>query len=130
MCDFVARTNWSNIESKLFCRHHNNLQPLLLHEYNNYFYILQSSDTVLYNLFFPPKYYLHKSCTIFHINLYVFNIHTEISNVTNELYHVKRSPIFQNKPFQIPYNRMNHLCRDWNKRMLTIVRNTICNSCA
>jgi hypothetical protein len=34
---------------------------------------------------------------------------------------VKRSAVFQNKPFGIPYGRMNHLCRDWNKRMLTIV---------
>ncbi len=72
----------------------------------------------------PPKYNSHKSCAIFHINLYVFNIHTEISNGTNKLYHVKRLAVFQNKPFWIPYGRMNHLCHHCNKRMLTIVQNT------
>ncbi len=80
--------------------------------------------------FFPPKYYLHKSCTIFHIDLYVFNIHTEISHGTNKLNHVKQSAIFQNEPFGIPYGRMNHLSCHWNKRMLTIVQNTLCNRCA
>ncbi len=80
--------------------------------------------------FFPPKYYLHKSCTIFHIDLYVFNIHTEIPNGTNKLNDVKQLVIFQNKPFGIPYGRMNHLCRHWNKRMLTIVQNTFYNRCA
>jgi hypothetical protein len=46
----------------------------------------------------------------------------EISNGTNKLNHVKRLAVFQNKPFGIPYGRMNHLCHDWNKRMLTIVQ--------
>jgi hypothetical protein len=47
----------------------------------------------------------------------------EIPNGTNRLNHVKRSAVFhfQSKPFGIPYGRINHLCRDWNKRMLTIV---------
>jgi hypothetical protein len=40
---------------------------------------------------------------------------------------VKQPAIFQNKPFQIPYGRMNHLCCDWNMHMLTIVQNTFCN---
>jgi hypothetical protein len=62
--------------------------------------------------------------------LYVFNIHMEVPNGTNKLYHVKRLAVFQNKPFLIPYSRMNHLCRDWNKRMPTIVQNTFCNRCA
>ncbi len=77
--------------------------------------------------FFPPKYYLHKLCTIFQINLYVFDIHTKIPNGTNKLYHMKRSAVFQNKPFGIPYGRMNHLCHHWNKCMLTIVQNTFYN---
>ncbi len=77
--------------------------------------------------FFPPKYYPHKSCTIFHIVLYVFNIHTNIPNCTNVLNHVKRSALVQNKPLWNPFGRMNHLCHDWNKRMLTIVQNTFCN---
>jgi hypothetical protein len=51
----------------------------------------------------------------------------EISNGTNKLNHVKRSAIFQNEPFGIPYSRMNHLCHHWNKRMLTIVQNTFYN---
>ncbi len=33
----------------------------------------------------------------------------------------------QNKPFGIPYGRMNHLCHHWNKHMLTIVQNTFYN---
>jgi hypothetical protein len=37
---------------------------------------------------------------------------------------MKWSVVFQNKPFPIPYRRMNHLCRHWNKHMLTIVQNT------
>jgi hypothetical protein len=40
---------------------------------------------------------------IFHINLYVFNIHTKIPNGTNKLYYVKRLAVFQNEPFRIPY---------------------------
>ncbi len=71
-----------------------------------------------------PEYLPHKSGAIFHINLYVFYIHTEIPNGTNKLNHVKRSAVFQNKPFAIPYGRMNHRCHHWNKRMLTIVQNT------
>ncbi len=71
--------------------------------------------------FVSPENYPHKSGAIFHINLYVFIIPMEISNGTHKLYHMKRPAVFQNKPFRIPYSRMNHLCRDWNKRMLTIV---------
>jgi hypothetical protein len=71
--------------------------------------------------FVSPENYPHKSGAIFHIDLYVFNIPMEIPNGTNKLNHVKRLPVFQNKPFQIPYGRMNHPCHDWNKRMLTIV---------
>jgi hypothetical protein len=76
--------------------------------------------------FFPPKYYLHKSRAIFHINLYILDIHTEVPNGTNELNHMKQSAVFQNEPFAFPDSRMNHLCRYWNKRMLTIVQNTFC----
>jgi hypothetical protein len=77
--------------------------------------------------FFSPENYPHKSGAIFHIDLYMFNTHTKIPNVTNKLNHVKRSAVFQNKHFGIPYSRMNHLCRHWNKRMLTIVQNTFYN---
>ncbi len=74
-----------------------------------------------------PENYPHKSGAIFHIDLYVFNIPTKISNGTNKLNHVKRPAVFQNEPFWILYGRMNHLCCDWNKRMLTIIRNIFCN---
>jgi hypothetical protein len=57
----------------------------------------------------------------------MFNIHAEIPNGTNKLNHVKGSAVFQKEPFRIPYGRMNLLCHDWSKRMLTIVRNTLCN---
>jgi hypothetical protein len=40
---------------------------------------------------------------------------------------MKRLTVFQNEPFAIPDSRMNHLCRYWNKRMLTIVQNLFCN---
>jgi hypothetical protein len=40
--------------------------------------------------------YPHKSSAIFHIDLYVFIIPTEIPNGTNKLYHVKRPAVFQN----------------------------------
>ncbi len=127
MCDFVARTNWSNIESNYF------VDTIIIFDLSYYTYIM-ITVTFLNKLtlchaffFFPPKYYLHKSCTIFHINLYVFNIHTEIPNGTNKLNHVKWSAVFQNEPFGIPYGRMNHLCHDWNKRMLTMVQNTFYN---
>ncbi len=127
MCDFVARTSWSNIKSNYFVdtmiifdlSYHTNITITVT-------FINQATLCRAF-FFFPPKYYSHKSCTIFHINLYVLNIHTEISNGTNELYHVKRSAVFQNKPFWIPYGRMNHLCHHWNKCMLTIVQNTLCN---
>ncbi len=48
---------------------------------------------------FSPENYSHKSGAIFHIDLYAFYIHTEIPNGTNKLNHVKRSAVFQNKPF-------------------------------
>jgi hypothetical protein len=78
-------------------------------------------------LFFSPKYHPHKSGAIFHINLHVFNILTEVSNGTNKLNHVKWLAVFLNKPFWIPYGTMNHPCHDWNKRMLTIIQNTSLN---
>jgi hypothetical protein len=77
--------------------------------------------------FFPPKYYSHKSRAIFHIDLYILSIHTEVSNSTNKLNHVKRLANFQNKPFAFPDRRMNHLCHYWNKHILTIVQSTFCN---
>ncbi len=127
ICDFIATTNWSNIESNYF------MHTIIIF---NLSYCTNITITVTFMnhlalcgafFFFPPKYYLHKSCTIFHIDLYVFNIHTEISNNTNKLYHVKWLAVFQNKPFGIPQGRMNHLCYHWNKCMLTIVQNTFYN---
>jgi hypothetical protein len=50
--------------------------------------------------FLSPENYPHKSSAIFHIDLYVFNIHTEIPNGTNKLNHVKWLAVFQNKPFR------------------------------
>jgi hypothetical protein len=76
---------------------------------------------------FPPNNYLHKSRVIFHINLYVLSIHTEVPDSTTKLNHMKQSAIFQNKPFAFPDSRMNHLCRYWNKRILTIIQYTFCN---
>jgi hypothetical protein len=127
MCDFVARTNWSHIKNYFF------VDTIIIFDLSYYTNI---TITVTFMnqvtlcrafFFFPPKYYSHKSCTIFHINLYVFNIHTKVPNSTNKLYHVKQSAVFRNKPFGIPYERMNHLCCHWNKRMLIIGQNTFYN---
>ncbi len=127
MCDFVARANWSNIKSNYF------MDTIVI---SNLAYHTNITITVTFVnqpmlcctfFFFPPKYYLHKSCAIFHIDLYLLNIHMEVSHGANELNHVKQSAVFQNKPFGIPYSRMNHLCHYWNKRMLTIVQNTFYN---
>ncbi len=127
MCDFIARTNWSNIKSNYF------VHTIIIYDLSYYTNIMITVTFMnhlmlccAFFLFFP-KYHPHKSCTIFHINLYVFYIHTEIPNGTNKLNHVKWLAVFQNEPFGIPYSRMNHLCHDWNKRMLTIVINTFYN---
>ncbi len=109
MCDFVARTYWSNIKSNYF------MDTIII--FNLSYYTNRMINVTFINqatlcrafFFFPPKYYSHKSCTIFHIDLYMFNIHTKTSNVTNKLNHVKRLAVFQNKPFGIPYGRMKSL---------------------
>jgi hypothetical protein len=127
MCDFVARTNWSNIESNNF------VNTIIIFNLSYYMNITITVTFVNHLmlcrafLFFSPKYHPHKSCTIFHIDLYVCNILTEVSNGINKLNHVKRLAVFKNKPFGIPYGTMNHPCRDWNKRMLTIIQNTSLN---
>ncbi len=100
--DFVARTNLSNIESNYF------VDTIIIFNLSYYTNITITvafvKQPTLFNafLFFPPKYYPHKSCTIFHINLYVLNIHMEIPNGTNKLNHVKWSAVFQNEPLGIP----------------------------
>jgi hypothetical protein len=130
MCDFVSRTNWLKIESNYF------VDTVIIFDLSYYTNI---TITVLFVKqamlcrafsFVSRENYPHKSCAIFHTNLYVFNIRSEIPNSTNKLNHVKQPAVFQNKPFWIPYSRMNHLFRDWNKHMLTIIWNTLCNRCA
>jgi hypothetical protein len=108
MCDFIARTNWSNIESNYF------VDTIIIFDRSFYTnvpitvtFVKQAMLCCAFS-FVSPENYPHKSGAIFHIDLHVFNIPTEISNSTNELNHVKRLPIFQNKSFQIPYRRMNH----------------------
>ncbi len=127
MCDFIARTNWSNIESNYFV----NTIIIFNLSYNTNIMITVTfvNQTMLCRafFFFLPENYPHKSGAIFHINLYMLSIHTEVPNSTNKFNHVKRSAVFQNKPFAFPDNRMNHLRRYWNKRMLTIVKITFCN---
>ncbi len=117
-------------QKQLFCEHHNIVQPLLLHKYNNYCYIYESTDAVRAFFFVPPVNYLRKSHAIFHIYFDILSIHTEVLNSTNKLNHVKWSAVFQNKPFALQDSRMNHLCRYWNNRMLSIVKITSCNCCA
>ncbi len=89
MCDFIARTNWSNVESNYF------VDTIII--FDLFYYTNITITVTLLNhltlchalFFFPPKYYLHKSHTIFHINLYLFNIQTKVTNGTNKHYHVK-----------------------------------------
>jgi hypothetical protein len=130
MCDFVARTNWSNIKSNYL------VNTIII--FNLSFYTNIAITVTFVNhlmlcrafLFFSPKYHLHKSCTIFHIDLYLFNILTEVSNSTNKFNHVKWMAVLKKKTFRIPYGTINHPCRDWNERMLTIIQNTSFNRCA
>ncbi len=120
ICDFIAKTNWSNIESNYFV---DTIKIFDLAYYRNITITVTFTNhlTLCHAFFlFLPKYYPHKSGAIFHINLYVFNIHAENPNGTNKLNHVKWSAVFQNEPFGIPYS-MNYLCLDWNKCMLTTV---------
>ncbi len=127
MCDFIARTNWSNIASNYF------MHTIIIFDLSYYTNIMMTVTFVnhptLCSAFFLflPKYCPHKSRTIFHINLCILSTYTKVPNGTNKLNHVKRSAVFQNKPFWIPYGRMNHLICNWNKRMLTVVQNTLCN---
>jgi hypothetical protein len=85
MCDYVARTNWPNIKSNYF------VNTIIIFNLSYYTNITISVTFVNHLtlcrafLFFSPKYHPHKSCTIFHINLYIVNILTEVSNGTNKL---------------------------------------------
>jgi hypothetical protein len=127
MCDFVARTNWSNIKSNYF------VDTIIIFDLSYYMNTMITLTFVKQPtlcrafFFFPPNYYLHKLPAIFHINLHVLNIHMEVPHGTNKLNHVKQSAIFQNDPFAFPHGRMNHLCHYWNKHMLTIVQISFCN---
>ncbi len=127
MCDFVTRTNWSKIKSNYLV---NTIIIFNLSYYTNTMITITFVNWLTLCcafFFFPPENHPHKSGAIFHIGLYILSIYTEIPNSTNKLNHVKRSAVFQNKPFAFPDSRMNHLCRYWNKHMLTIVQITFCN---
>ncbi len=121
MCNFVAGTNRLNTKSNYFV--HTIIVFDLPYYTNVTITVTFVNQVTLCRAFvlFSPMNYPHKSGAIIHINLYLFYIHTEIPNGTNKLNHVKWLAVFQNEPFTIPYGRMNHLCRHWNKRMLTIV---------
>jgi hypothetical protein len=94
MGDFIARTNWSNIESIYF------MNAIIIFNLSYYTNITITVTFVNHLtlcrpfLFFSLKYHPHKSCTTFHIDLYVCNILTEVSNGTNKLNHVKRLAVF------------------------------------
>ncbi len=99
ICDFIARTNWSNIESNYL------VDTIVIFDLTFYTnititvtFINQATLCRAFS-FVSPENYRHKSGDIFHIDLYVLNIPTEIPNGTNKLNHVKRLPVFQNKPF-------------------------------
>ncbi len=130
MCYFVARTNWSNIESNYF------MHPIIvlnLPYYTNVTITVTFVNQMTLShtfLLFPPENYPHKSGAIFQVDLYMFDMHTEIPNGTHKLHHVKRLAVFQDEPFAIPYSRMDHFHRHWNKRMLTIIQNTFYSQCA
>ncbi len=99
MCDFVARTNWSNIESNYF------VNTIIIFNLSYYMNITITvtfvNQPTLFRafFFFPPENYLHKSRAILHIDFYILSTHTEVFNSTNKLNHVKQLAVFQNKPF-------------------------------
>ncbi len=108
MCNFIARTNWSIIESNYF------MYPIIV--LNHPYYTNVTITVTFVNqvtlshtfLLFLPENYPHKSGAIFQINLYVFDVHMEIPNGTHKLHHVKQLAVFQDKQFEIPYGGMNH----------------------
>jgi hypothetical protein len=128
MCFFVARTNWSNIESNYFMH---SIIVLNLPYYTNVTITVTFVNQVMLSrtfLRFPRENYPHKSGAIFQVDLYVFDVHTKIPNGTHKLHHVKRLAVFQDKPFAIPYGRMNHFHCHWNKCMFIIIQITF-SSC-
>ncbi len=94
MCDFIARTNSSNIKSNYL------MDTIIIFDLSYYtnitFTVTFVNQVMLCHafFFFSPENYPHKSDAILHINLYMFNIHTEIPNHTNKLNHVKRLAVF------------------------------------
>ncbi len=85
MCNFVARTNRSNIKSNYFV--HTIIVFDLPYYTNVTITVTFVNQVMLCHAFvlFSPENYPHKSGAIFHIDLYVFYIHTEIPNGTNKL---------------------------------------------
>jgi hypothetical protein len=130
MCYFIARTNWSNIKSNYFMH---SIIVLNLPYYRNVTITVTFVNQVALSrtfLLFLPENYPHKSRAIFQVDLYVFDMHTKIPSGTHKLHHVKRLAVFQDEPFAIPYSKMNHLHRYWNKCMLTIIQITFYSQCA
>ncbi len=130
ICDFVARTNRSNIKSNYFV---NTVIIFNLSYYTNVIFtvtFVNQPTLCRAFIFFLPQNYQHKYHAIFHIDHYILNIHTEVPDSTNKLNHMKRSAVFQNKPFAFGGSGMNHLCHYWDKCMLTIVWVTFFNRCA
>ncbi len=95
MCDFIARTNWSNIKSNYF------VHTIIIFDLSYYTnititvtFVNQATLCRAFS-FFSPENYPHKSGAIIQIDLYVFNIHTGIPNGTNKLNHVKWLTVFK-----------------------------------
>ncbi len=77
MCNFVARTNRLNIKSNYFV--HTIIVFDLPYYTNVRITVTFDNQVMLCRAFFliSPENYPHKSGAIFHINLYMFYIHTE-----------------------------------------------------
>jgi hypothetical protein len=127
MCDFVTRTNWSNIESNYFAN------TIIIF---NLSYCTNITITITFVnqpmlccalFFFPLEMYPQKSGAIFHIDVYIVGIYTEAPKGINKLYHVKQLAVFQNKPFALQDSRINHHHHYWNKCMLIFVQINFCN---
>ncbi len=129
MCDFVTRTNWSNIESNYFV---NTIIIFNLSYYTNISITVTfvNQPTLCHALFSFLQRITHTSPVPSSTSICTYFIYTEVPNSTNKLNHVKRSAVFQNKPVALPDSRINHLCHYWNKHMLTIVQITFHNRCA
>ncbi len=118
MCDFIARTNWSNIKSNCFVH---TIIIINLSYYTNIMITVTfvNQPTLCHAFFFfSPENHPHKFGAIFHIDLYIVSMYTKVPNGTNKLNHVKQSAIVQN-------NLLHSQTAEWI--IFTVTEITVCS---